>query len=80
VCSTIGDVSLYSGPDYDSTVVYSGDGLGVQYSNWDANSIQLCECDAGFFGADCSLGKIISDLPSVDTLPFVCAHPYTIRS
>jgi len=57
ICSTIGDVSLYEGPDYDSTVTFAGDGLGPAYSNWDKNSIQLCECDPGFFGADCSLAK-----------------------
>lgn len=57
VCSTIGDVSLYDGPDYDPTYQFGGDGFGPQYLNWDKNSIQLCECDQGFFGADCSLGK-----------------------
>ena len=30
----------------------------AQYLNWDKNSIQLCECDQGFFGADCSLCKL----------------------
>lgn len=56
VCSTIGDVALYDGPDYDSTMTFAGDGLGPAYTNWDKNSIQLCECEQGFFGADCSLG------------------------
>eukprot|EP01034_Spumella_vulgaris_P026572 gene26572-33173_t len=55
ICSTIKDVALFSGPDYDSTVEFSGDGLGAVYTNWDKNSIQLCECDLGFFGADCTL-------------------------
>jgi len=59
VCSTIGDVSLYEGPDYDPTYHFSGDGFGPQYINWDKNSIQLCECDQGFFGADCSRGKLL---------------------
>ena len=60
-CSTIKDVSLYSGPDYDSTIEYSGDGLGNAYTNWDKSSIQLCECDSGYFGADCSQGKFDND-------------------
>ena len=32
------------------------DTLAVPYSNsaWDANRIQTCVCDNGFFGADCS--------------------------
>jgi hypothetical protein len=59
VCSTIGDVALYEGPDYDPTQISlnAGDGLGVVYTNWDRDSIQMCECDPGFFGADCSLSK-----------------------
>lgn len=24
-------------------------------SNWDATRIQTCQCDAGYFGPDCSL-------------------------
>ncbi|KAJ1435282.1 hypothetical protein B484DRAFT_325589, partial [Ochromonadaceae sp. CCMP2298] len=55
ICSTISDVSTYNGPDYDSTVLTEGDGVGVAYTNWDKDSIQLCECDTGFFGADCTL-------------------------
>mmetsp|Transcript_32455 Transcript_32455/g.54721 ORF Transcript_32455/g.54721 Transcript_32455/m.54721 type:complete len:1172 (-) Transcript_32455:434-3949(-) len=55
VCSTIADISLYKGPDYDSTSTFAGDGLGITYTNWDKDSIQLCECDPGFFGADCTL-------------------------
>ena len=58
VCSTIGDVSLYDGPDYDPKIQFAGDGFGPLYSNWDKNSVQLCECDSGYFGADCSLGKL----------------------
>ena len=57
ICSTIGDVSVYSGPDYNSRLQQSGDGLGIPYVNWDKNSIQMCECDSGYFGSDCSLGK-----------------------
>ena len=67
VCSTIGDVSLYDGPDYDSTIQFAGDGFGPLYSNWDKNSVQLCECDPGFFGADCSLGKSLAIIPQYFT-------------
>ena len=56
-CSSIGDVSYYLGPEYDSTASYplSGDGFGPIYTNWDKEAIHLCECSLGFFGADCSL-------------------------
>lgn len=47
-------MALFDGPDYDSAVTFSGDGLGMVYDNWDKNSIQLCECDNGFFSSDCS--------------------------
>ena len=57
ICGTINDVSYYSGLDYDSTTEGSGDGKGFRYTNWDKESIQMCECDGGFFGADCSLSK-----------------------
>ena len=33
----------------------AGDGQGVVYTNWDKDSILMCDCDAGFFGADCSM-------------------------
>jgi hypothetical protein len=56
----INDVALFSGPDYDSTKEFSGDGLGAVYSNWDKSSIQMCECDRGYFGPDCTLRKYIS--------------------
>ena len=49
---TIRDLSVYEGPDAD------GDGLGVEYTNWDEKSSTLCNCDAGLFGPDCSLGKL----------------------
>lgn len=48
-------MSLFNGPDYDASLYLYGDGLGPVYSNWDANSIMVCECDPGHFGADCSL-------------------------
>ena len=52
---TIKDVSRFEGPPYDSTLLRSGDGIGLTYTNWDANSLTACDCDGGFFGADCSL-------------------------
>ena len=58
VCSTIGDIALFAGTDYDTTSVYAGDGKGVVYSNWDSNSIIMCKCDYGYFGAACELSKL----------------------
>lgn len=57
ICSLISDVSIFKGPDYDSTLALAGDGRGTEYTNWDKDSIQLCECDNGYFGSDCSIGK-----------------------
>ena len=57
MCMSVGDIAYYEGPDYDPLVLSSGDGKGIQYTNWDKNSIITCNCDKGFFGADCSLGK-----------------------
>lgn len=54
-CMTIADISYWKGPDYDPEVQNAGDGKGVVYTNWDKNSILMCDCDAGFFGSDCSL-------------------------
>eukprot|EP01031_Cornospumella_fuschlensis_P027953 gene27953-33756_t len=54
-CSSIGDVSQFWGPDYDSPQAVGGDGFGPVYSNWDRGSVHLCECEQGYFGADCSL-------------------------
>jgi len=54
-CMTIADLSYWKGPDYDPGVANSGDGKGIVYTNWDKDSILMCDCDGGFFGADCSL-------------------------
>lgn len=54
-CLSIADVSLFLGMDYSTDQDVSGDGLGAVYNNWDKDSIMMCECDPGFFGADCSL-------------------------
>lgn len=63
-------MSLFDGPDYDSSSVFAGDGLGVAYSNWDRNSIQLCECDDGYFTSDCSQSESISAVLS----SVLCRH------
>jgi hypothetical protein len=57
VCMTIADMSLFEGPDYNNAVTFAGDGKGIEYTNWDANSIVMCNCDANYFGADCSFGN-----------------------
>jgi hypothetical protein len=61
ICSTMQDISIYNGPDYDSRIQGKGDGYGIAYTNWDSQSIQMCECDPGFFGSDCSLGILIDN-------------------
>jgi hypothetical protein len=49
---------LFDGPDYDNAVQFAGDGIGLEYTNWDKNSITICNCDASYFGPDCSLGTL----------------------
>lgn len=57
-CTTINDVSYFKGPDYDQSLETGGDGYGSEYQNWDKDSIQMCDCEEGYFGPDCSLGKL----------------------
>lgn len=54
-CSSIGDVSYFKGPDYNTQFIFSGDSYGPLYNNWDKEAITMCECDGGFFGSDCSM-------------------------
>ena len=54
-CTSMYDMSILKGPDYLPALSNSGDGLGIPYTNWDQSSITLCNCDSGYFGADCSL-------------------------
>ena len=42
ICMTMKDMALYHGPDYDPAWETSGDGVGPDYSNWDAEAIMLC--------------------------------------
>ena len=53
-CLTMQDISLTQGADYDHSIALAGDGIGVQYTNWDNSSLVMCRCDYGFFGPDCS--------------------------
>jgi hypothetical protein len=57
ICSTINEATYFMGSDYDSRKLYGGDGYGPSYSNWDSQSITICECEDGYFGPDCSLGS-----------------------
>ena len=52
-------MALYEGTDYDTSVESAGDGVGVDYTNWDQRSIMMCDCDYGYFGPDCSLGACL---------------------
>ena len=51
---TIADMSRFYGPDYTQPGGTGGDGIGPEYTNWDAQSTTACYCDQGHFGADCS--------------------------
>ena len=54
---SIAQIAVLMGPDYISSSQNSGDGQGVDYTNWDKNSATICNCDRSYFGADCSLSK-----------------------
>eukprot|EP01041_Mallomonas_annulata_P011813 gene11813-24749_t len=58
ICTTLNDISVFEGPDYDAAIQTSGDGQGVQYTGWDRKSITMCNCDDGYFGPDCSLSEL----------------------
>ena len=49
------DAATLDSPPYLPTLRHSGDGLGIPYTNWDKSSVVMCNCDAAYFGADCSL-------------------------
>lgn len=53
------DMSTIGGPLYNNTIPSSGNNLGLTYNNWDANSVTMCNCDGGYFEADCSKSKLI---------------------
>lgn len=54
-CTSIRDISINLGPDYNPTSsLLIGDGWGQKYNNWDKNSMFLCECEEGYFSSDCS--------------------------
>jgi hypothetical protein len=51
---TMEDMALTYGQDYDPSVISYGDGYGPSYTNWDKGAGTLCNCNAGYFGPDCS--------------------------
>lgn len=53
---TLKHAGLFYGPQYN-TPGFGGDGVGPTYSNWDRESVTICNCDPGYFGADCSKSK-----------------------
>jgi hypothetical protein len=53
------DASIYFGYDYDNSLASVGDGVGLEYNNWDADMVSVCRCEYPYFGPDCSLGKFI---------------------
>ena len=50
------EMAVLKGPSYLPSQ-HGGDGLGMPYQNWDLDSVTECDCDAAFFGADCSLSE-----------------------
>lgn len=59
-CVTMADMSIIRGPAYNNSLPGSGSDLGLPYSNWDSESVTMCNCDPGYFEADCSSGKSFS--------------------
>jgi hypothetical protein len=56
---TLSDIAINAGPLYDTSTTYgSTTGTGMAYNHWDKNSIRMCNCDNGYFGSNCALGKI----------------------
>lgn len=68
-CMTIGDLfTIYhqiTPEQATSTILNQGaaneawvdlEAVVSPYSNWDADSIQMCNCDIGYFGPSCSQG------------------------
>ena len=53
-------MSIYYGPLYNTRYSHGSlTGKGVAYDLWDRNIIRMCNCDNGYFGADCSLGIVL---------------------
>lgn len=71
---TIADMSRFYGPDYTQPGT-GGDGIGPEYSNWDAQSTTACYCDQGYFGPDCSsrewtnVDRTTSEPPKITSEP-----------
>jgi hypothetical protein len=47
------NAALDYGPDQTAGQVYSGDGLGPVYKNWEAEFLMMCICDWGTMGPEC---------------------------
>ena len=54
VCLSMREAALRTNVNNGSSVVLT---RSVTYSQWDADKIHGCVCDAGFYGYDCSLKK-----------------------
>ena len=53
-CISMAALSLL-GPDVTSPDL-AGDGHGVIYQNWEAQTMYTCSCFSGYDGLDCSTG------------------------
>ena len=47
------NAALDYGPDQTAGQVYSGDGFGPVYKNWEAEFLMMCICDWGTMGPEC---------------------------
>lgn len=74
ICLSMRDMSIYHGRDYDPKEASSGDGTGVEYSNWDGDAIMMCRCDPPYFGPDCSLSKCGVAISTCKTLVFISLY------
>ena len=52
-CITMYNAALDYGPDQTAGQVYSGDGFGPVYKNWEAEFLMMCICDWGTMGPEC---------------------------
>ena len=72
-CTSMADISYYDGLDGQH------DGHGFSYSNWEKDSLSMCECYDGYIGPDCSLSnyKIFSIYNNIFYVK-KCVHKETI--
>ena len=66
-------LGLFYGPQYKARG--EAIGMGPTYQGWDADSVTMCNCDPGYFGADCSRSKCNSCRSQKEGLTDLHAFP-----